>query len=164
MTNDALSGLDDLRDLSYLSDAISYETDIAPYRIIEIFAGVGSGKNTLINRFVNGDPKRNIPKMTTLVITSRRAKVDELLSDKEADYAAKVGKWGNMAQELYDEGDLDKFRDNIRVIPDEWGDHPFYQKSVACTNAFVEGYIRHVYNPTDPGTHLWNLFDLIGVY
>ncbi len=126
MSNDALSGLSDLSDLPHLSDVISYETDIAPHRFIEIFAGVGSGKNTLINRFVNGDPKHDIPKMIVLVITSRRSKVNELLADKDADYAARVGKWGNLTKEVYDEGDLERFQDNIRIISNEWGEFPFY--------------------------------------
>ena len=53
MANDTLSGLDDLSglnnesELPHLSDAISYEADIKPYRIIEIFSGVGSGKTHL---------------------------------------------------------------------------------------------------------------------
>ena len=98
-----------------------------------------------------------------LIVTSRRSKVDEILADEHADYASRVGRWGNMTQELYDADDLEKFRDNIRVITDEWGEHPFYQKSVACTNAFVERYLQNVYDPTDPGTHLWNLFDIIVV-
>ena len=47
MTNDALSGLDGLNglnnesELPHLSDAIFYETDIAPYQYIQIYAGVG---------------------------------------------------------------------------------------------------------------------------
>lgn len=68
MKDSALSGLDDLSglnnesELPHLSDAISYETDIAPYRYIQIYAGVGSGKNTFINRFVNGDPRSSAPR------------------------------------------------------------------------------------------------------
>ena len=92
MTNDALSGLDDLSglnsesELPHLSDTISYETDIAPHRIIEIFSGVGSGKNTFVNRFVTGDPERKIPQMTVLVVTSRSSKVSEQQADKEVSY------------------------------------------------------------------------------
>ena len=62
MTNDALSGLDDLSglnnesELPHLSDAIKYEIDIKPYRYVHIYAGVGSGQNKFINRFINGDP------------------------------------------------------------------------------------------------------------
>lgn len=171
MSND-LSGLDGLDDLSglnneselpHLSDAIKYEIDIKPYRYVHIYAGVGSGKNTFINRFVNGDPKYKIPKMIVLVITSRRSKVDELHADEEAEYACCVGKWGNMTSEVYDEGDWERFRDHLRTIQCEWGEQSFYQKSVACTNAFIEAYIRNVYDPSDPGTHLWNLFDMIVV-
>ena len=90
-------------ELPHLSDAISYETDIAPYHIIEIFSGVGSGKNTFVNRFVTGDPERKIPQMTVLVITSRSSKVSEQLADIEVSYAAKIGKWGNMTKEFYDD-------------------------------------------------------------
>lgn len=169
MTNDALSGLDDLSglnsesELPHLSDVISYESDIKPYRYVHIYAGVGSGKNKFINRFVNGDPEYNIPKMIVLVITSRRSKVDELHADEEAEYASCVGKWGNMTSEVYDEGDIERFQDHLRTIHWEWGEHAVYQKSVACTNAFIESYIKNVYDPTDPGTHIWNLFDMIVV-
>ena len=169
MTNENLSDLDDLSgletegELPHLSDAISYETDIKPYQYIQIYTGVGSGKNTFINRFVNGDPERNIPKMIVLVITSRRSKVDELHADEEAEYACGVGKWGNMNSEVYDDGDWERFRDHLRTIQCEWGEQTFYQKSVACTNAFIESYIRNVYDPNDPGTHIWNLFDMIVV-
>ena len=52
---DDLSGLNNESELPHLSDAISYETDIKPHRYVHIYAGVGSGKNTFINRFVNGD-------------------------------------------------------------------------------------------------------------
>ena len=169
MTNDALSGLADLgglnteSELPHLSDAISYEADIMPHRYVHIYAGVGSGKNKFINRFVNGDPEYKIPKMIVLVITSRRSKVDELHADEEAEYACCVGKWGNLTSEIYDEGDWERFRDHLRTIQSEWGEQTFYQQSVACTNAFIEAYIRNVYDPTDPGTHLWNLFDMIVV-
>ena len=94
---DDLSGLNNESELPHLSDAISYENDIKPYRIIEIFSGVGSGKNTFVNRFVTGDPERKIPQMTVLVVTSRSSKVSEQLADKKVSYAAKIGKWGNMS-------------------------------------------------------------------
>ena len=162
------SDLDDLGDLTNdelprLSKIIKYEEDIKPYRYIQIFSGVGSGKNTLINRFVSGDPEYGIPKKTVLVITSRRSKVDEQLSDEEVSFATKIGKWGNMGKEIYDDDDKDikRFKSNIRIIKDEYGEHTIYQESVICTNAFIEKYLQKVYNPEDAGTHLWNLFDMI---
>lgn len=62
MNNSGLSDLVNLsseNDLPYLSEVIHYPTDIGPYRLIEIFSGVGSGKNTLVNHFVNGNPDTN---------------------------------------------------------------------------------------------------------
>ena len=32
----------------YLSEAINYATDIEPYRFIQLYAGVGAGKNEFI--------------------------------------------------------------------------------------------------------------------
>ena len=113
---------------------------------------MGSGKNTFVNRFVTGDPERKIPQMTVLVITSRSSKVSEQLADIEVSYAAKIGKWGNMTKEFYDDGDLECFQANIQTIVNEWGEYQVYQKSVVCTNAFVEKYLQYVYDPTDPGT------------
>ena len=34
----------------YLSDVIDYQRDIEPYRIIQIYAGVGSGKNRWVEQ------------------------------------------------------------------------------------------------------------------
>ena len=55
MTNDALSGLDDLSglnnesELPHLSETIVYETDIALHPFIGIHSGVSSGKNFFID-------------------------------------------------------------------------------------------------------------------
>ena len=38
-----------------LSQVIHYDTDIAPYRLIKIYSGVGSGKNYFVDRLVCGD-------------------------------------------------------------------------------------------------------------
>lgn len=38
----------------YLADTIDYDTDIAPYQFIQIFSGVGSGKNTLVDFLIAG--------------------------------------------------------------------------------------------------------------
>ena len=78
----------------YLSDCIRYTTDIAPYPFIQIYSGVGSGKNTFVDALAKGyeesqpdgrmetlEPKR------VLCITSRRAKVDELKNAEDVAYA-----------------------------------------------------------------------------
>lgn len=41
----------------YLSDAIDYKRDIEPNFFVQIFAGVGSGKNYLIESMIKGKLK-----------------------------------------------------------------------------------------------------------
>lgn len=145
----------------YLSDAIVYDEEIAPHRFIALYAGVGSGKNTFINKIINGDPEKNIPKKTVLLITSRKSKVNELLSDDDITAVGKVGRWGNLHKELSEADDRSQYRAHLRRIRDFYGDHYVYQQSVVCTNAFIEKYFQYCYNPEDATTHLWELFDLI---
>lgn len=149
-----------------VADVISYKRDMEDKRFIQIYAGVGSGKNYFIERFFTGDEKYDIPKMTVLLITSRRAKVDEYqLTDEDAENLSKsIGKWGNMHKvlsEAMENGDPRKYEDHVRIIPDIWGESRIYQTSAVCTNAFIESYLQHQYNPQVPATHLWNLFDMI---
>ena len=95
MSNNDLSGLDDLSglntesELPHLSKTVVYKTDIAPYPFIGIHAGVSSGKNYFIDTLARGysDPDENghveyFPEQTILLVTSRRAKVNEVLNDK----------------------------------------------------------------------------------
>ncbi|MBE5775450.1 MAG: hypothetical protein E7337_16235 [Clostridiales bacterium] len=67
----------------HLSDALHFPTDIAPYPFICLRAGVGAGKNTLIENIINGCPEKGFPRMTVLLISSRKSKVIETLSDKK---------------------------------------------------------------------------------
>ena len=60
---------DKIMNNSYLSDVIDYQRDIEPYRIIQIYAGVGSGKN----RWVEQLAKQGL---NILLITSRKATAD----------------------------------------------------------------------------------------
>lgn len=53
----------------FLSDVISYENDIKPYRFIQIYSGVGSGKNHWIQKQAT-EGKR------ILLITSRQITAD----------------------------------------------------------------------------------------
>ena len=84
----------------YLSDVINYARDIEPYGFIQIYAGVGSGKNTFINNLVSGYTAKNddgteytiLPK-TVLLITSRRAKVDETVNDKTVHVGSRILEW-----------------------------------------------------------------------
>lgn len=150
----------------YLSDVINYARDIEPYGFIQIYAGVGSGKNTFINNLVSGYTAKNddgteytiLPK-TVLLITSRRAKVDETVNDKTVHVGSRILEWekGCAVEEI------DEYLNSERVIQ-ATGDGEkslIHQKSIACTNAAIEKYLQKKYVRSDPATHLWKRFDFI---
>lgn len=147
-----------------LPEVIDYEREIAPYTLTMIYAGLGSGKNTLAGHFMNGSLQYNLPKLTVLLITSRKAKVVETLSDKKLDIGSGIGDKKNRKEVLEQFSKdhpfgLDVYRREIEGDPRGRGN--IIQRSAACTNAFIEKYHQHVYDPNDPSTHLWNRFDVI---
>lgn len=150
----------------YLSDTINYAEDIEKHRFIQIYSGVGSGKNTFIEKMITGDPtaKPPIPRRDVLIITSRRSKVDETLCDGSLPVEDKIRKnahffgvddfeekFGRRTKTLFD------CRDNSKW----WGEVRVHQNSVVCTNAFIEAYLKYVYDPLDITTFLWERFDAI---
>ena len=152
----------------YLSDCIRYTTDIAPYPFIQIYSGVGSGKNTFVDALAKGyeesqpdgrmetlEPKR------VLCITSRRAKVDELKNAEDAAYGAQVLEYEHLD---YVE-DLDSYFTSKRELSCDgiWGTIPIYQRSIACTNAAIERYLEKHYRADKAEDFLWNRFDIIVV-
>ena len=152
-----------------VADVINYKRDMEDKRFIQIYAGVGSGKNFFVEGFFLEDEKYekyDFPKKTVLLVTSRRAKVDEYqLTDEDAETLSKsIGKWGNMHKvlaEAMENGNPGEYEDHVRIISDIWGEARIYQTSTVCTNAFIESYLQHQYDPQAPTTHLWNLFDMI---
>lgn len=166
----------------YLSDAIDYKRDIEPNFFVQIFAGVGSGKNYLIESMIKGELK-DCPKQTVLLITSRKAKVQETLTqfkkeneenndpsytpifldENDTELTNRVGRYGNMNSILSECDEPDDYKDFVRVLRDDWGEHKVYQRSVVCTGAYIDKYLRNVYNPGDITTHLWELFDVIAI-
>lgn len=145
-----------------VANVIDYEKDIAPHRCIGLWACVGSGKNYFAESFITGNAEYGIPQLTVLIITSRKSKVVETLSDF-GDEEKLNCRLTNAATERY-------FMDEYGDVPDEcWktvlaeDGHTYgiLQRSVVCTNAYIEGYHKHVYDPSNPETHLWNRFDLI---
>ena len=153
----------------FLSDVIDYNRDIKPYPIVQIYSGVGSGKNTYIEKLIKGEID-NAPKgLKVLLITSRRAKVDETLSyyDGESSleiFCKKIGVNGNILVRRWYKEEREAFKDNLYIIPDQKGaKHHIYQDSVVCTNAFIAAYFRYCYNANNVNTYLWEKFDLIVV-
>lgn len=55
--------------MTYVSDVIKYEQDIEPYRMIQIYAGVGAGKNAWVAKLVESGKR-------VLLVTSRKATAD----------------------------------------------------------------------------------------
>lgn len=147
----------------YVSQVLNYERDIKPYRFIKIFAGVGSGKNTFIENFITGE--NNTPKNTVLLITSRRAKVDETITSTDIENGDALKKWQKKQLLLstnntkYD----DKKEYKIIASLDNKTKWAVKQESVVCTNAFIEYYFKTIYEPSNPTTYLWELFDMIVV-
>lgn len=169
----------------YLSDAIDYKRDIEPNFFVQIFAGVGSGKNYLIESMIKGELE-GCPKQTVLLITSRKAKVQETLTqfkkndeesgrdealscaplfldENDKELTNHIGRYGNMNSILDECDEPDDYKDFVRVLHDDWGEHKVYQRSVVCTGAYIDKYLRNVYNPSDVTTHLWELFDVIAI-
>ena len=143
-----------------VADVIDYAADIAPHRCIGLWAGVGAGKNYFVEGFINGNPDYKIPKLTVLIISSRKSKVVETLSKYDDSITCRLT---NAANEKY-------YEEEYGYVPDEcWKTvraedgctYGILQRSVVCTNAYIEGYLRHVYDPQNPETHLWNRFDII---
>ena len=53
----------------FLSEAINFERDIQPFKVIRIYSGVGSGKNHWVETLANAG-------YSILLITSRKATAD----------------------------------------------------------------------------------------
>lgn len=122
----------------YLSDVISYQNDIAPYRFIQIYSGVGSGKNGWIQKLAQ-EGKR------ILLITSRQITADAQAKKLGAD------RWI----------DLDKLLDRS-----DWEFECLYSditRCVVCTNFGFAKFVRNCFSPSDSQTYLWNKFDLIAL-
>lgn len=120
----------------FLSDVISYENDIKPYRFIQIYSGVGSGKNHWIQKQAT-EGKR------ILLITSRQITADAQAKKLGAD------RWIDL-DKLLDRED----RELECVLSD-------VTHCVVCTNSGFATFVRKKFSPDDSRTYLWNKFDLI---
>ena len=156
----------------WLADAISYKEDIEPYQFIKIFSGVGSGKNTFIDKLVNGytstcrdGSEYEVERKYVLQITSRRAKVNEQLESNEVVYDPRVGLFDQSSNAVLwlDEKYDDYYESPTIELPHlgGWGTQRVYKRSCACTNAKIGQYIKYQYNPLDLATHPWERFDMI---
>lgn len=106
----------------YLSEVIDYDTDIAPYQFIKIYAGVGSGKNYFVDNLVKGNVFKHsdgsfVEKKYVLLFTSRRAKANEQLKQKNSGYDKAIG--------IYDSWDY--YFDDEQICQYETSENAFCQ-------------------------------------
>lgn len=157
----------------YLSDAINYDVDIEPHQFIKIYAGVGSGKNTFIDNLSKGGVIKHadgspVEKKYILLITSRRAKVNEQLNSDVVTYDPTIGMFDNKFSDwfaAYDERYADYFDSPTMTITDSegWGEQKIYKRTCVNTNAKIEYNLRQHFHPADATTHPWERFDMIVV-
>ena len=152
---------------AHICDVIDYKKDIEPYNLIKIYAGVGSGKSYFASAMMTGSDEYRIPEQSVLLITSRRAKVEETLKELGVVVKSTINKNGNLDFDVWQTGEdrpfeYEKYARNIK-FNNEFGEQDFliYNKSAVCTNAFISVYLRNVYEPDNPITHIWNKFDSI---
>lgn len=125
--------MENKKETKYLSEVINYKEDIAPYRLIQIYSGVGSGKNYWVQTLA--EQGKNI-----LFITSR--KITAEVQDENI-RGIKV--------------DLDNWhRHTINGEPVGGN-----QYVVSRTNAWIAYFARNTYDPEDTKTHIWKYFDYI---
>lgn len=155
-------------DQKHLSEVIDYDTDIAPYQFIKIYAGIGSGKNTFIDNLVKGDKLKHkdgsfVEKQNVLLVTSRRSKADEQRNLDDVTYDSRVGMYDYYDDPFsyFDDDDLSLFMSEKMSVTDEMGDELTIRlRSCCCTNAQIEK-MWHVYAPQATQTHPWERFDII---
>ena len=119
-----------------LHTVLDYEKDIAPYRFIQIYSGVGSGKNLWVQKLAEAGSH-------VLLITSRQITADAQAKKLDA------SRWINLDQLLdADEREFECLYSDI-------------VHNVVCTNSGLEKFVRHHFSVDDTRTHLWNKFDYI---
>ena len=120
----------------HLSEVIDYARDIEPFSFIQIYSGVGSGKNRWIQK-LSKEGKR------ILLITSRQITADA--------QARKLGanRWIDL-DKLLDRADWD-----LECVLSD------ITHCVVCTNSGFAKFVCRKFSPADSRTYLWNKFDLI---
>lgn len=131
----------------HLSDVINFEKDIRPYRMVQIIAGVGAGKNYWVNQVVANHKhqidEHSYRKSNVLLITSRAATANAQAEKLGAD------RWVDI-EELFDSNKKGGF-----------GEQRYSDYKCIVTNSGIESFIKNRYSKSDEKTHIWNYFDYI---
>ena len=155
----------------YLADTIDYDTDIDPYQFIQIFSGVGSGKNTLVDFLIAGGKFKHrdgtpVKKQNILLLTSRRAKVDETLKHGIVTYNPYIGMLDDLSSNWYCDDEDAWCRAMAApeiILPDLDGMGTVAVKCESCvnTNAKIAKFQQNYFMPNYAPTHPWLRFDMI---
>lgn len=125
----------DKKELPRLAQKLSYLEDIKPYRLIQISAGVGAGKNYWAGLLIKAG-------FRVLLITSRQA-----TANAQAENLS-VGRWIKLEE--------------IIEADDSWDIDPDNKyRNVICTNASIEKYVKYQVKKGNRETYLWKYFDFI---
>lgn len=153
-----------------VSEVINWN-DISTHKVTAIYAGVGSGKSTLINKIITEGIKGQTEVKKVLLLTSRKAKVDETIPELEDVVSGFIGLKGNIKLSKYDWweynyglGGLAKRYLHYEVDKDK----KILNRSVVCTYAKIEPVLRKIYKNDldllyDYNSIIWEWFDLIVV-
>ena len=121
-----------------VSDVVDLERDILPYRLIQLVAGVGAGKNYWVRECLLKEKNPKTKKLfNILLITSRAVTADVQAANMKAN------RWIDL-EALQKKGIGTK-----------------EQKTVVVTNSGIEYFIKNKYQIDDFTTHIWNYFDFI---
>ena len=125
----------------HLSDVIDLERDILPYRMVQVIAGVGAGKNYWVNQIAHTKRPGDDNYYSILLITSRAVTANAQAEKMKAD------RWIDL--------------DHILQIGTGLGFQRGTVRKYVVTNAGIENFLKAKYSPTDLSTHIWNKFDFI---
>ena len=118
--------------LPNLFHKLKYMEHIRPYRLIQITAGVGAGKNYWVGQLIKAG-------FRVLLITSRKATANAQSAKLE------TGRWIDLEE--------------ILKAEDSWGNNKY--SNIITTNSHLAEYVKEKYRTEDVNTHLWNYFDFI---
>ena len=119
-----------------VSDVLDYERDIKGKGLIRLRAGVGAGKNYWVRHL-----PEQYPKLQILMITSRK--------NVAAAEAIKLGTDNRIhTSQLINTADREWYEDMPGSL-------------MVCTNAYLEYFLKNIYDIQKRQTHLWDKFDVI---
>lgn len=119
----------------YVSDVLDYDEHISPYRVVQLIAGVGSGKNTWVEKVL-------MKKYKVLLVTSRKSKVEETHS--------RLGLKKSININALEKQALNQLIAERKI-----------NNSCVCNNWQIEYYMKNFFDRNNPTTYLWKYFDLI---